>query len=1065
MPNRRTILTTAIAVPVAVAGSSLARPGRATARPGEAVDAEAAASAEAAAGGSQDAVAAVYYRALLLNTPFVETMWDPGTGSYRITDFYFVSVLGNAVLCTLGSYDEQVAGVSRETLLDHTLATIRYAAARSRWTTPDGTWGKALYFDSTMESYFVAAAKLLWPLLDATTRSNVDAIIKGTADYTVSLGTAPDPLSPGWTTNGLAGGYAGDTKMEEMGTRTMPLATALAWLPEDPNAGAWREWLLRWTTNMSGLPTADHANPARVGGTTIAAANQAHNVWDTFLVENHGTYAPIYQQSIGAYPGRSAAQFVLAGRPVPAEVSTVPNADRLWFAMGQTGTDAGVPEDFMVADRHHLYGRNVLPITYRAMVDGDPYAARAERMLADRLIPYQQYAPSGRLTKFSGEPKYEPEARAEIAMAYLLHYHRARLRGDVVPVSAEHYFARHSTAVDYGAGPGLTVHQSTRALAAAVTKAGYVKLAFLPQHDDWLFDFAGTSPCFLPSTSTPLLGRTTHAYTRVRDGIDATATVLRTPSGAVGFATLPDGSVAYASGGVAAGEGVLRLTNLTMPGVPGLDGDRTVSWSGGSATLAVQAGLGDGGVDEVSFPQTMARYVRMYGDQAATRFGFSLYELEVHDGAGPDLALGAAATASSYDSGNLPAGGPFPPGLAVDGRTDTRWAVAPAERPNPGWLAVDLGTARPFDRVVLRWESAYASRYRIQVSADGETWQTVASVPTVVRVDGDWINVDGRAGFVVRGGTNPMSVTATGLVLSDGPATGSAGMVIEGYPAEPAADTARHAQAPAPADLPPGMAASLVGGHLSVFNLGTAAVSGAELSVPQTGPGTVAYQGTQRVNGTGGTGYLVSLPAGDALVAPARCEVSGRAGRALPAGLTIRVDGARSVRLEAPAGTGPVMANVRSLATGETVPLTVPAGGGATAAFNTGPAVPTADLARGRTTYPTSPLPAGMSSPDAAVDGDSTTSWRPGADGRMVVDLGAAVALAAVTLTWSRPGIPRVRVEGSLDGESYAEIAALPPEPGRTQHAAVSGTARYVAVAVPGWRPGQATLVEVAVYA
>lgn len=1053
MPNRRTILTTAVAAPIAVAGSSLGRPAPAAARP-EAL------AAGAAAGGSEDDVAAIYYRALLLNTPFVETMWDPSTGSYRIADFYFVSVLGNAVLCTLGSYDERAAGVSRATLLDHTLATIRYAAAGNRWTTPDGKWGKALYFDSTMESYFVAAAKLLWPLLDATTRSNVDAIIKGTADYTVSLGAAPDPLSPGWTTNGLAGGYAGDTKMEEMGTRTMPLATALAWLPEDPSAGAWREWLLRWTTNMSGLPAADHANPARIGGTTIAAANQAHNVWDTFLVENHGTYAPIYQQSIGAYPGRNAAQFVIAGRPVPEEVSTVPNADRLWFAMGQTGTDAGVPEDFMVADRHHLYGRNVLPIAYRAMVDGDPYAARAERMLADRLIPYQQYAPSGRLTKFSGEPKYEPEARAEIAMAYLLHYHRSRLRGDVMPVSAENYFARHSAAVDYGTGPGLTVHQSPRALAAAVTKPGYVKLAFLPQHDDWLFDVAGSSPCFLPSTSTPLLGRTTHTYTRVRDGIDATATVLRTPTGAVGFATLPDGSVAYASSGVAAGEGVLRLTNLTMPGVPGLDGDRTVSWSGGSATLAVQPGLGDGGVDEVSFPVTTARYVRMYGDQAATQYGFSLYELEVYEGAAPNLALGAAATASSYDAGNLQAGGPFPPGLAVDGRTGTRWAVAPAQRPNPGWLAVDLGTARQFDRVVLRWENAYASRYRIQVSADGENWQTVASVPTVVRVDGNWINVDGRAGFVVRGGANPISATATGLVLSDGPA---AGMVVEGYPAEPAADTARHAQAPAPADLPPGVAASLVGGHLSVFNLGTGPVSGAGFAVPQNGPDTVAYQGTQRVSGTGGTQYLVSLPAGDALVAPARCAVSGQAGQALPAGLTVHVDGSRSVRLEAPAGIRPVLANVRSLATGETVPVSVPAGGGATVVFQTGRVVPTADLARGHTTYPTSPLPAGMSTPDAAVDGDSTTSWRPGPDGRMVVDLGAAVALGAVTLTWSRPETPAARVEASLDGESYAEIAALSPDPDRTQHAAVDVTARYVAVAVPGWRPDQATLVEVAV--
>src|SRR5690242_17556673 len=415
----RKATATRIAVAAAVAGTLLAgaRPAAGVANP-------------AAGSAPDDDLSRTYHQALLLNTPFVESNWNATTGSYPITDFYFVSVLGNAVLLTSGGYDPATAGVDEQTLKDHTLSTIRYAAAHDVNVDPAASpaWGRRIYFDSTMESYFVAAAKLMWSDLDPTTRANVDTIIRGTADYVVSLGTGNDPLSPGWTTNGLAGGYASDTKMEEMGTRTMPLATALAWLPGDPHAADWKQWLGTWTRNMSGLPAADQANPATAG-------NQADNIYDTFLVENHGTYAPIYQQSIGAYPGRNAAQFVLAGGKPPKDVTFVPNADPLWDTMGQTGTDAGVPEDFGVPDRHHLYGRNVLPITYRAVVDGDPYAARAERMLAEHLIPYINYPPAARLTKFSGEPKYEPEARAEIAMAYLLHRHRDLLAGDVTPAS------------------------------------------------------------------------------------------------------------------------------------------------------------------------------------------------------------------------------------------------------------------------------------------------------------------------------------------------------------------------------------------------------------------------------------------------------------------------------------------------------------------------------------------------------------------------------------------------------------------------------------------------------
>ena len=97
-----------------------------------------------------------------------------------------------------------------------------------------------------------------------------------------------------------------------------------------------------------------------------------------------------------------------------------------------------------------------------------------------------------------------------------------------------------------------------------------------------------------------------------------------------------------------------------------------------------------------------------------------------------------------------------------------------------------------------------------------------------------------------------------------------------------------------------------------------------------------------------------------------------------------------------------------------------------------GPVTPTMDLARGRTTFPTSPLPSGMTAPGFAVDGDPRTAWRPGSAGRMVVDLGAGCRVSAVRLTWTAGWICPARLETSGDGHTYTPVDLL-PEPARAE--------------------------------
>jgi hypothetical protein len=85
------------------------------------------------------------------------------------------------------------------------------------------------------------------------------------------------------------------------------------------------------------------------------------------------------------------------------------------------------------------------------------------------------------------------------------------------------------------------------------------------------------------------------------------------------------------------------------------------------------------------------------------------------------LSQGHHATASSLE------GYPWAAANAVDGNTTTRWSSAWSD---PQWLEVDLGARRALRKVVLDWESAYATAFQIQISTNGGTWQTVYSTTT-----------------------------------------------------------------------------------------------------------------------------------------------------------------------------------------------------------------------------------------------------------------------------------------------------------------------------------------------
>ncbi len=101
-----------------------------------------------------------------------------------------------------------------------------------------------------------------------------------------------------------------------------------------------------------------------------------------------------------------------------------------------------------------------------------------------------------------------------------------------------------------------------------------------------------------------------------------------------------------------------------------------------------------------------------------------------------NLAINKTAVASSEEGAGRTASS------AVDGNLETRWASEPGV--DPQWIYVDLGKTYHINKVVLKWEEAFAKGYQVYVSNDGRYWTNIYSTS------------------YGRGGTNTIDTAAQG---------------------------------------------------------------------------------------------------------------------------------------------------------------------------------------------------------------------------------------------------------------------------------------------------------------
>ncbi len=124
----------------------------------------------------------------------------------------------------------------------------------------------------------------------------------------------------------------------------------------------------------------------------------------------------------------------------------------------------------------------------------------------------------------------------------------------------------------------------------------------------------------------------------------------------------------------------------------------------------------DGGVDDLLVDIHTARYIRINCyERVNDLWGYHIYEVEVYK-----LWYNNVVASSTNDINALP-------DTIFDGNLYFGWdsAHGDAGADEDQWIMVDFGESKKFNYIKIYWENAYARSYKIQVSDDAVSWETI----------------------------------------------------------------------------------------------------------------------------------------------------------------------------------------------------------------------------------------------------------------------------------------------------------------------------------------------------
>ena len=128
---------------------------------------------------------------------------------------------------------------------------------------------------------------------------------------------------------------------------------------------------------------------------------------------------------------------------------------------------------------------------------------------------------------------------------------------------------------------------------------------------------------------------------------------------------------------------------------------------------------GQGGVANISFDPRLARFVKVECLERATQWGSSLLEVQFNPEENAKVEESEMEATASSGVGD------YAPKFAIDGKMDTRWS---SNFGDTEWWQVKFAKPRVVAGLKISWETAFAEKYEVAVSMDGENWQKVYSV-------------------------------------------------------------------------------------------------------------------------------------------------------------------------------------------------------------------------------------------------------------------------------------------------------------------------------------------------
>ncbi|TNJ60023.1 hypothetical protein FE784_36685 [Paenibacillus hemerocallicola] len=351
------------------------------------------------------------------------------------------SITVYAALSVLGSYDERIAGCSRERLMRRAISGIRYLAfthdsgpehlVRVKGSNPycsERKWGGQgdSYFMATQTGYSVysiaLASWLLWERLDEETRSLVRNVLFHYADR--------------WCDAEPRDGVYGDTQAEENSWVAQGVAAAADMFPDHPRSGHWRRRFRKWAANSVTVSRdryrADfQAHTERTHGVPVPFISTS-TLHPDYTTENHGFVHPTYL-ALGINQRASHALFSLMSG-TPAEPFALMNNGELYDRVIKKCCQSDgfmIPvqgQDWWYNRQHELaHAHAVLNVLH-----GNRDAARFERLALKRIGQIQSGNANGCFLEREGKAcviregtqtveDFENWAAQDVLHVYLLH--------------------------------------------------------------------------------------------------------------------------------------------------------------------------------------------------------------------------------------------------------------------------------------------------------------------------------------------------------------------------------------------------------------------------------------------------------------------------------------------------------------------------------------------------------------------------------------------------------------------------------------------------------------------